>query len=148
MKLLQIARFCLHKITLLIFVASLIFCTYSGSQPMSVAEAPEGMTYFEFIQDRVDAAREVKPQRCGWGLMLVLGTFGPIYSVVYTSAGILPDGFLGRLAAPDPDIPTGVTDAPWYQVPEIWWNTVEHLSWTILADQGPHGCQFRPVKGQ
>jgi hypothetical protein len=148
MKLLQIAGFCLQKITLFVFVASLIFCSYRGNQPMSVSEAPEGMTYFEFMRDRLDAASEVKPQRCGWGMLLVLGTLGPVYSVVYTSAGIHPDGLLGRMAAPDPDIPTGVEGAPWFHVPEIWWGTVERLSWSLLADHATHGCHFRPVDGQ
>lgn len=148
MKTLHVVKFLLRKITFLTVVSCLTFCAFRGNQPMSVDSAPDGMTYFEFMNDRMEAARVVQPQRCGWGLFLVLGTLGPIYSVVYTSAGIHPDGILGRMAAPDPDIPTGVIDAPWYQIPEIWWKTVEHLSWTMLADQGPHGCHFRPVEGR
>jgi hypothetical protein len=51
------------------------------------------MTYFEFIADRIDAAKTVEPSRCGWGMMLSLAVLGPIYSFVYTEVGIHPDGF-------------------------------------------------------
>ena len=64
---------------------SLIFVGYKANQPMIVAGAPEGMTYVEFIQDRLDAAKTVEPSRCGWGMMLSLATLGPIYSIVYTT---------------------------------------------------------------
>jgi hypothetical protein len=74
-------------ISLTIILAVLLsyaFVVYKGSQPMSVPQAPKGMTYFEFIQDRVEAAKVVKPARCGWGMFLSLAALGPIYSVVYT----------------------------------------------------------------
>jgi len=43
------------------------------------------------------------------------------------------------------DIPKGVVGAKWYEVPGIWWNTVEKLSWTMLGKQYPYGCKFQPV---
>jgi hypothetical protein len=52
------------------------------------------MTYVEFIQDRLEAAKTVEPSRCGWGMMLSLAALGPIYSVVYTEVAIHPGGFL------------------------------------------------------
>ena len=91
------------------------------------------MTYFEFMSDRIDAAKTVKPSQCGWGMMLSLVALGPIYSVVYTEVAVHPDGFLARGTAQDPDIPKGVAGAKWYEVPGIWWNTVERLSWTMLG---------------
>ena len=129
-----------------IICASLIFVTYKANHPMTVTEAPKGMTYVEFMRDRLDAAKTVKPSQCGWGMMLSLAVLGPIYSVVYTSVGVNPDGFLAKVTAPDSDIPTGVASAHWTEVPGIWWSVVEHLSWTMLGRPASVGCKFRAVK--
>ena len=126
--------------------SSLIFVGYKANQPMSVTEAPQGMTYVEFIQDRLDAAKTVQPSQCGWGMMLSLAALGPIYSVVYTSVAVNPDGQLAKMTAPDPDIPTGVVGANWFEVPGIWWEVVERLSWTMLGKPAAFGCQFRAVR--
>lgn len=126
--------------------AGLIFVGFKANQPMSVAGAPQGLTYIEFMNDRIDAAKTVEPSRCGWGMMLSLATLGPVYSVVYTSVAIYPEGALAKVAAPDPDIPMGVEGAKWYEVPGIWWGVVERLSWTMLGKQNLYGCAFRPVK--
>ena len=75
----------------IIVCASLIFVGYKANQPMMVSGKPEGLTYIEFIQDRIDAVKTVEPSRCGWGMMLSLATLGPIYSVVYTVVAINPD---------------------------------------------------------
>jgi hypothetical protein len=131
---------------ILIICSSMIYIGYKGNQPMHVPEAPKGMTYFEFMADRLDAARTVKPARCGWGMILSLAVLGPVYSVIYMEVGIHPDGFLARETAPDPDIPNGVAGAHWYEVPGIWWNTVERLSWTMLGKPVTHGCKYRPVR--
>lgn len=125
---------------------SLVFIGYKANRPMDITGAPAGMTYVEFIQDRLDAAKTVKPSRCGWGMILSLATLGPIYSVVYTDVAVHPGGFLDQVTAPDPDIPTGVAGAEWYEVPGIWWNVVEQLSWTMLGKSQPHGCNFRAVE--
>jgi hypothetical protein len=121
------------------------YIAYKGSQPMTVPGTPEGMSFFEFMTDRVDAAQTVQPARCGWGMLASFAVMGTIYSVVYTEVGLHPDGFLARGAAPDPDIPKGVSGAPWHQVPGIWWNTVERLSWTMLGKPAQVGCKLRPV---
>lgn len=126
--------------------SSLIFVGYKANQPMAVAEAPSNMTFVEFIQDRLDAAKTVQPSQCGWGMMLSLAALGPIYSVVYTSVAINPDGQLAKMTASDPDIPKGVAGAKWNEVPGIWWNVVEHLSWTMLGKPVAFGCQFRAVR--
>jgi len=126
--------------------AGLIFVSYKANQPMMAVGAPEGMTYVEYIQDRIDAAKTVEPSRCGWGMMLSLATLGPIYSVVYTAVAVNPDGMLAKMTASDPDIPNGVEGAKWYEVPGIWWGVVEHLSWTMLGKPANVGCQFRTVR--
>ncbi|MFA5837336.1 MAG: hypothetical protein WC837_10315 [Bellilinea sp.] len=131
---------------LLTIMAAILFIAYRGSQPMSVTQAPEGMTYWQFMADRLDAAKSVQPSRCGWGMMLSLAAIGPIYSVVYTSVGINPEGSLAKVTAPDSDIPKIAAGAEWYEIPDIWWQTVERLSWTMLGKPSAHGCKFRPVQ--
>ena len=42
-----------------VILLSFLFIGYKGNQPMSVPQAPKGMTYFEFIQDRVEAAKAI-----------------------------------------------------------------------------------------
>lgn len=129
---------------ILAIVIPCLYIGYKGSQPMSVPQAPKGMTYFEFIQDRVEEAKVVKPARCGWGMFLSLATLGPVYSIVYTDVAVHPEGFLAKVTAPDPDIPKGVENASWFEVPDIWWKVVERLSWTMLGSSNI-GCRFRPV---
>jgi hypothetical protein len=134
------------KSVVLMICLGLVFIVYKANQPMAVPEAPEGMTYFEFMQDRIDAAKTVEPSRCGWGIIISLATLGPIYSVVYTAVAINPDSTLAKMTAPDPDIPKGVEGARWFEVPGIWWGVVERLSWTMLGKPASTGCQFRAVR--
>ena len=79
------------KTIILMVCIGLVFVVYKANQPMTVPDAPQGMTYVEFIKDRIDAAKTVEPSRCGWGMMFSLATLGPIYSVVYTTVAINPD---------------------------------------------------------
>jgi hypothetical protein len=130
---------------IILVCSSLIFVGYKANRPMAVSGVPNSMTYVEFIQDRLDAAKTVQPSQCGWGMMLSLAALGPIYSVVYTSVAINPDGQLAKMTASDPDIPKGVAGAKWFEVPGIWWGVVERLSWTMLGKPAAYGCQFRAV---
>ena len=132
--------------TVILACAGLVFIGFEANQPMSVSDAPKEMTYIEFMQDRIEAAKTVEPSRCGWGMMLSLATLGPIYSVVYTSVAINPEGTLAKMTAFDPDIPKGVEGAKWYEIPGIWWGVVERLSWTMLGKPANVGCQFRTVR--
>jgi hypothetical protein len=132
--------------TVILICAGLIFIGFKANQPMSVVGAPEGMTYVEFMKDRIDAAKTVEPSRCGWGMILSLAALGPIYSVGYTAVAINPGGTLAKMVAPDTDIPKGDEGAKWYEVPEIWWGVVERLSWTMLGKPASVGCQFRAVR--
>ncbi len=130
----------------ILICAGLIFIGYKANQPMTVFGAPAGMTYVEFMQDRLDAAKAVEPSRCGWGMMLSLATLGPIYSIVYTAVAVNPDGTLAKMTASDPDIPKGVAGAKWNEIPGVWWGVVERLSWTMLGKPARTGCQFRAVR--
>jgi hypothetical protein len=139
----------LSRSVVVIFIClAMIFIAYKGNQPMSVQSAPKGMTYFEFMADRIDAAKMVKPSQCGWGMFLTLAMLGPTYSALYTEIGVHPGGFWDRVSAPDSNIPIGVAGAKWHDIPHIWWKVVEHLSWTMLGKQRGTGCQFRPVLAQ
>lgn len=74
--------------------------------------------------------------------MNALAELVPIYREVYTDEAIHPGGFFDKVTAPDPDIPTGVAGAKWYEVPGIWWNVVERLSWTMLGKITSFGYNF------
>lgn len=78
--------------------------------------------------------------------MLSLAALGPIYSIVYTSVEVNPDGFLAKVTAPDSDILQGVASAHWTEIPGIWWSVVEHLSWMMLGKPASIGCKFRAVR--
>jgi hypothetical protein len=132
--------------TLILVCAGLFFISFKANQHMTIPDAAEGMTYFEFMKDRIDAAKIVEPSRCGWGMMLSLATLGPIYSVVYTVVAINPDSTLAKMTASDSDIPKGVEGTKWYEVPGIWWVVIERLSWTMLGKPASTGCQFRAVR--
>ena len=132
--------------TVILVCAGLVFIGFKANQPMSVADAPQGMTYIEFMKDRNDAAKSVEPSRCGGGMILSLAMLGPIYSVVYTVVAINPESTLAKITASDPDIPKGVEGARWYEVSGNWWGVVERLSWTMLGKPASTGCQFRAVR--
>lgn len=129
---------------LVVIIASALFIGYRGNQPMQVQGVPKGMTYFQFMGDRLDAAKVVRPARCGTGMIGSLFALGPFYAALYTHVAIHPKGFLARVTAPDPDMPEIVGKVAWYQIPDIWWNTFERLSWTMLAKRHP-GCNLGPV---
>ena len=124
--------------------AMVAFVAVKGNQPMRISQVPAGMTYREFIQDRLDAAREVHPQRCGVGRLVTYVALAPAYSVVYTQIGLNPGGVLDRVSQPDPNIPVGVQDTPWYEVPDLWWGVFERITWSILG-RHTSACNFRPI---
>ena len=135
----------LRTVVVLVVITTLLYIAYRGTQPMSLPQVPAGISYWQFMRDRLEAANEVKPARCGIGMFSFLVLVGPFYSVLYTYVGIHPVSFLARVSQPDPSIPKGVSGSTWDQVPEIWWKVVEKISWTALAHPGP-GCRFRPVR--
>lgn len=130
---------------LLMVLAAVSFIYFQGSQPMQVSQVPAGMTYWQFMADRLDAAQEVEPRRCGVGRLVTFVVLAPVYSVVYTNVGLHPGGFLDRVSQGDQNIPIGVENTPWYDVPVLWWNVLEKISWSMLARHTP-ACNFRPVE--
>jgi len=130
---------------ILTIVLACLYIGYKGNQPMSVPDAPRGMTYFEFMEDRVEAAKELQPARCGVGMFASLAILGPFYSALYTYVAVDPDSFLAKVTAPDSDIAKGVAGASLIEIPDIWWKTVERLSWTMLKSSTT-GCKYRPVR--
>jgi len=134
----------LSLVIILVIVLTCLYIGYKGNQPMSVPQVPQDMTYFEFVQDRVDAAKELK-LTCGVGMFASLAILGPFYSVLYTYVALAPDSFVAKVTAPDPDIASNVVGASWTEIPGVWWETVERLSWTMLKPSSI-GCKFRPVE--
>jgi hypothetical protein len=98
-----------------------------------------------FMADRFDAAKTVKPVRCGTGMIGSLFALGPFYVALCTHVALNPQGFLAKVTALDPDMPKNVSEAKWYETPDIWWDTFERLSWTMLAERH-QGCNFRMVR--
>lgn len=144
----HITRFIFRSITLIVLIFLVSCAGYvgiRGNQPMSISQAPAGITYWEFIQDRLDAAKEVEPARCGTGKLVFFIVVTPFYSALYTYVGIHPDGFLANVTMRDGNIPMSVAGADLTEVPGIWWETVERLSWSALARKTP-ACNFRPVR--
>ena len=144
-----ILRFGVHmfRTIIMILIGSIIlFVGYMGSQPMQVSDGPVGMTFFEFMSERIDAAKTVEPARCGWGMISSLAVLGPVYATVYTEVSIHPDGFLAGVTAADENIPIGVAGSAWYEVPAIWWHTLERLSWEMLGEQAVFGCELEAVQ--
>lgn len=76
--------------------------------------------------------------------MVTFAVLAPFYSIAYTEAGIHPDGFWARMADPDANIPRGVEETPLYRVPDVWWQVVERVSWSMLARHTP-ACNLRPI---
>jgi hypothetical protein len=126
------------------FFSLILFCLFFGykaNKPMKITQVPTGMTYWQFMQDRFNAAKVVKPARCGYGMFGFYVLTVPFYSVLYTHVALHPKGFLAKVTARDANIPISVQKTPWYEVPDLWWGVVEHLSWSSLARPGP-GCNL------
>ncbi len=143
--LIRFATRCIFLVVVLVTLAAGGFIYFEGSQPMHISQVPAGMTYWEFLSDRLDAAREVEPARCGVGRLVTFAFLAPVYSAIYTDIGLHPGGFLDRVSQDDANIPTGVAGTPWYRVPDVWWDVVEHISWSMLARHTP-ACSFRPIE--
>lgn len=147
MRLFRFLGLAIRNGVVLLVCVCIVYVGYKGNQSMAVDQAPKDMTYFEFMIDRFQAAKTVKPARGGWGMMLSLAALAPIYSLNYTWVATHPDGFLAKVTAPDPNIPRNIAGASWYETPGIWWTVVERLSWTMLAANHP-GCRLGPVQAR
>jgi hypothetical protein len=136
-------------VTLLATVGLGIFIYQKGSQPMDVPRAspplPEGITYWQFMADRLDAAQVVEPQRCGMSTFAFFLTITPIYTVVYMIGGMRPESMVGRGIQPDASIPHWAAGLPWKEAPGVWWWVIENISWSMLAREKP-GCNFRTIQ--
>lgn len=131
-------------LTLLNGMFFILFVVYKSNQPMKIPRVPKGMTYLQFMQDRIYATKVIRPPSCGYGMLGFYVLTVPFYSVLYTHVGLHPDGFLAKVTAKDANIPKNVQDTPWYRIPDLWWSVVERLSWSSLARPGP-GCNLGPI---
>ncbi len=130
----------IRVILTIILIAGLIlavFVAYKGSQPMQQIGA-NGMTYWQFMRDRIGAIREL-PAKCQQmhftGYLIAV----PIYPVLYTYVGMFPDSFLSQHTQPHPAIPK---DVHLIDAPDTWWSLVEIVSWDAWVT--PHVPQIMP----
>jgi hypothetical protein len=130
----------------LILIAGVIFVAfvgYKGMQPMP-QDGANGMTYWQFMRDRIGAIREL-PAKCQQmhftGYLIAV----PVYPVLYTYVGMFPDSFLARHTQPHPAIPQNVQLA---DAPNTWWSLVEIVSWdawvTAHVPQIMPECNLKP----
>lgn len=61
---------------------------------MSVAGAPESVTDFLFIQNRIEAAKTIQPARRGYRMFESLATVGLFSYELYTYVAIVPGSFI------------------------------------------------------
>jgi hypothetical protein len=111
----------------LILIAVLIFVgytAYKGSQPMQ-QDGANGMTYWQFMRERIDSIREL-PSKCQQLHFTAYLLAVPLYPVLYTYVGLYPDGFLAQHTQPHPAIPE---DVRLIDAPGTWWSLVEIVSW-------------------
>ena len=130
----------IRVILVLILIAGLVFAAfvvYKGSQPMQ-QDGANGMTYWQFMRDRIGAIREL-PAKCQQmhftGYLIAV----PVYPVLYTYVGLFPDSFLARHTQPHPAIPK---DVRLVDAPNTWWSLVETVSWDAWVK--PHVPQIMP----
>ena len=123
----------IRVILALVLIAGLVFVafvTYRSSQPMQLARA-DGMTYWQFMHDRIGAIREL-PAKCQQMHFTSFGIAVPLYPALYTFVGIYPESYLARHTQPDPSIPK---DIGWSDAPDTWWRLVEDVSWEAWVTQ-------------
>jgi hypothetical protein len=132
--------FFIRVILALVLIAGLVFVAfvgYKGSQPMQQNGA-NGMTYWQFMRDRIGAIREL-PAKCQQmhftGYLIAV----PIYPVLYTYVGMFPESFLARHTQPHQAIPK---DVRLIDAPDTWWSLVEIVSWDAWVT--PHVPQVMP----
>ncbi|MEN4011363.1 MAG: hypothetical protein ROW48_04975 [Bellilinea sp.] len=130
-------RLLIRTILALILIAGLVFVAfagYKGSQPMQ-QEGAHGMTYWQFMCERIEAVREL-PARCR-SLYLVTYLTVPPYALMYTYVGVFPESFLARYTNPnDPWLPKTMIQLG--DAPSAWWSQMEKMTWHALtADRGP-----------
>lgn len=116
---------------------------YKSGQPMQVAAAQHlapGITYREFMQDRIQRWTEIDDTNAAQGkgracvtvpiLMLPMMYGGSIYEVSYlqthrnTKEG---DQFLRSISNIIP--PDELIYGTWWKLPDAWWWQIENMSW-------------------
>lgn len=124
-------------------VALGIYFFYKSGQPMQVAQAQgltPGITYREFLQDRIQRWAEIDDQKAAQGkgrscviiptLMLPMMYAGSIYEINYLrlNRGTKEaKAFLRSINNIMP--PDELIYGPWWQLPEAWWWQIENMSW-------------------
>lgn len=151
------------KVTLVLVLAGVVttvgYGVYRSGQPMVVPEA-QGMTYREFLKERINAARAVDDARAANGenriclntdvyFLLPMLYFSDAPSL--TLAALYPDSKFGRMIeAGDSyfyrNVPTS-REPKLLNILPLYWEAVERNNWTFLVIRGAKSyyCSMPPV---
>lgn len=151
------------KVALVLVLAGVVttvgYGVYRSGQPMVVPEA-QGMTYREFLKERINAARALDDVRAANGenriclntdvFFLLPGVFFQL-SPPLTWSALYPDSNFARMIeAGDSyfyrNVPTS-REPKWRNVLPLYWEAVERNTWTFLVVRGAKSyyCSMPPV---
>ena len=151
------------KVALVLVLAGVVttvgYGVYRSGQPMVVPEA-RGMTYREFLKERINAARALDDARVANGenrICLnteVFFTLPGVYFLLATQvtlAALYPDSNFARSVEGGDsyfyrNVPTS-REPEWRNVLPLYWEAVERKSWTFLVIRGAKSyyCSMPPV---
>jgi len=151
------------KVALVLVLAGVVttvgYGVYRSGQPMVVPEA-QGMTYREFLKERINAARALDDARVANGenrICLnteVFFTLPGVYFLLATQvtlAALYPDSNFARSVEGGDsyfyrNVPTS-REPEWRNVLPLYWEAVERKSWTFLVIRGAKSyyCSMPPV---
>ena len=151
------------KVALVLVLAGVVttvgYCVYRSGQPMVVPEA-RGMTYREFLKERINAARALDDARVANGenrICLnteVFFTLPGVYFLLATQvtlAALYPDSNFARSVEGGDsyfyrNVPTS-REPEWRNVLPLYWEAVERQTWTflVISDAYSKICPVTPV---
>jgi len=152
------------KVALVLVLAGVVttvgYGVYRSGQPMVVPEA-QGMTYREFLKERMDAMKALDDARIENGaerrVCYATDVFFTLPSVYFllspqvTLAALYPDSNFARMVEGGDgyfyrNVPTS-REPKWRNVLPLYWEAVERQSWTFLVISGAYSkvCPAPPV---
>ena len=151
------------KVALVLVLAGVVttvgYGVYRSGQPMVVPEA-QGMTYREFLKERINAARALDDARVANGenrICLnteVFFTLPGVYFLLATQvtlAALYPDSNFARSVEGGDgyfyrNVPTS-REPEWRNVLPLYWEAVERQTWTflVISDAYSKICPVTPV---
>ncbi len=152
------------KVALVLVLAGVVttvgYGVYRSGQPMVVPEA-QGMTYRDFLKERMDAMKALDDARLENGaerrVCFATDVFFTLPSVFFllapqvTLAALYPDSNFARMVEGGDgyfyrNVPTS-REPKWRNVLPLYWEAVERQTWTFLVISGAYSkvCPAPPV---